>query len=42
MKIKKHSIGYNTVSSVDGVISAKGVKSKPSNIQIFIQVQKTK
>ena len=33
--IKKHSIGYNTVSSVDGVISAKGVKSKPNNIQIF-------
>ena len=35
MKIKKHSIGYNTVSSVDGVISAKGVKSKPNDIQIF-------
>lgn len=34
-KIKKHSIGYNTVSSVDGVIFAKGVKSKPNNIQIF-------
>lgn len=33
--IKKHSIGYNTVSSVDGVISAKGVKSKPNNIRIF-------
>ena len=33
--IKKHSIGYNTVSSVDGVISAKGVKSKPNDIQIF-------
>lgn len=35
MEIKKHSIGYNTVSSVDGVIFAKGVKSKPNNIQIF-------
>lgn len=35
MEIKKHSIGYNTVSSVDGVISAKGVKSKPNNIQFF-------
>ena len=35
MKIKKHSIGYNTVSSVDGIISTRGVKSKPNNIQIF-------
>lgn len=34
-KIKKHLIGYNTVSSVDGVISAKGVKSKPNNIRVF-------
>ena len=33
--IKKHSIGYNIVSSVDSVISAKGVKSKPNDIQIF-------
>lgn len=34
MKIKKHSIGYNTVSSVDGIINARGVKSKPNDIQI--------
>lgn len=34
-QIKKHSIGYNTVSSVDGIINARGVKSKPNNIQIF-------
>lgn len=34
-KIKKHSIGYNTVSSVDGIISTRGVKSKPNDIQIF-------
>lgn len=35
MEIKKHSIGYNTVTSIDGIISAQAVKSKPSNIQIF-------
>lgn len=35
MKIKKHSIGYNTVTSVDGIISTRGVKSKPNNIRIF-------
>lgn len=34
-QIKKHSIGYNTVSSADGIINARGVKSKPDNIQIF-------
>lgn len=34
MKFKKHSIGYNTVKSVDGVISAKGVKSKANNLQV--------
>lgn len=35
MKVKKNSIGYNTVTSVDGIISTRGVKSKPNNIQIF-------
>lgn len=35
MKIKKHSIGYNTVSSVDGIISTRGVKSKPNDLQVF-------
>lgn len=34
-RLKKHAIGYNTVSSVDGVISTLGVKSKPKNIEIF-------
>ena len=34
-RLKKHAIGYNTVSSVDGVISARGVKSKPKNLEIF-------
>lgn len=33
--IKKHSIGYNTVTSVDGIISTRGVKSKPNDIRIF-------
>lgn len=35
MKLKKRSIGYNTVSSKNGIISARGVKSKPNNLQIF-------
>lgn len=34
-QLKKHSIGFNTVSSVDGVISAQGVKSKPNNLEVF-------
>lgn len=33
--IKKHSIGHNTVTSVDGIISTRGVKSKPNDIRIF-------
>lgn len=33
--IKKHSIGHNTVTSVDGIISTRGVKSKPNNIRVF-------
>lgn len=33
--LKKYSIGYNTVTSTNGVISAKGVKSKPNNLEIF-------
>ena len=33
--LKKHTIGYNTVSSVDGIINARGVKSKPNNIEIM-------
>ena len=35
MKIKKYSIGYNTIASTNGVISAKGVKSKPKNLEIY-------
>ena len=35
MKRLKNAIGYNTVSSVEGVISARGVKSKPKNLEIF-------
>lgn len=34
-RLKKHAIGYNTVSSVDGVVFARGVKSKPKNLEIF-------
>ena len=33
--LKKHTIGYNTVSSVDGIINARGVKSKPNNMEIM-------
>lgn len=33
--IKKHSIGHNTVTSIDGIISTRGVKSKPNDIRIF-------
>ena len=35
MKLKKHAIGYNTVSSVNGVVNARGVKSKPNNMEIY-------
>ena len=35
MKRLKNAIGYNTVSSVDGVISARGVKSKPNKLEIY-------
>ncbi|MGN1412379.1 MAG: hypothetical protein ACI4WH_07750 [Oscillospiraceae bacterium] len=34
-RLKKQAVGYNTVSSVDGVINARGVKSKPKNMKIF-------
>ena len=34
-RLKKHAIGYNTVSSVDGVISARGVKSYLNKLEIF-------
>lgn len=34
-QLKKHAIGYNTVSSVNGVISARGVKSKLNNMEIY-------
>lgn len=34
-QIKKHAIGYNTVSSVDGVISARSVKSYQNNLEIY-------
>ena len=33
--LKNHTIGYNTISSVDGIINARGVKSKPNNIEIM-------
>ena len=34
-RLKKHSIGYNTVSSTNGLVSARGVKSKPNDLQVF-------
>lgn len=34
-KLKKHAIGYNTVSSIEGVINTRGVKSYPNDLQIF-------
>lgn len=34
-RLKKHAIGYNTLSSENGVISARGVKSKPNDLQIL-------
>ena len=34
-RIKKHSISYNTVSSTNGVVTARGVKSKPNNIEVY-------
>ena len=34
-QLKKYSIGYNTISSVDGVINARGVKSYPNNLEIY-------
>lgn len=34
-QLKKSSVGYNTVSSMNGVISARGVKSYPKNLEIF-------
>lgn len=34
-QLKKHSIGFNTVSSKNGIISGRGVKSKPNNLQIY-------
>ena len=34
-RLKKHAIGYNTVSSVDRVVSTRGVKSKPKNLEIY-------
>lgn len=34
-QLKKHSIGFNSVSSIDGVINARGVKSKPNNLEVF-------
>ena len=33
--LKKNAIGYNTVSSENGVINARGVKSYPNNLEIF-------
>lgn len=34
-QLKKYAIGYNTVSSKNGVISARGVKSKANNMEIY-------
>ena len=34
-QLKKHAIGYNTVSSKNGVINGRGVKSKPNNMEIY-------
>ena len=34
-QLKKHAIGYNTVSSENGVISARGVKSYLNDLQVF-------
>lgn len=33
-RLKKYTIGYNTLSSVNGVIATKGVKSKPNSIEV--------
>lgn len=35
MNLKKHSIGFNVVSSTNGVVTARGVKSKPNDLQVF-------
>ena len=34
-RIKKNSIGFNTISSTNGLVSARGVKSKPNDLQVF-------
>lgn len=34
-RLKKNSIGFNTISSTNGLVSARGVKSKPKNLEIF-------
>ena len=34
-QLKKYAIGFNTVTSTDGVISTRGVKSKPNNIEVY-------
>ena len=34
-QIKKYSIGYNTIASTNGVINGRGVKSKPTDLQIY-------
>lgn len=35
MEIREHSIGYNTITSTNGIISTRGVKSKLNNIEIY-------
>ena len=35
MEIREHSIGYNTITSTNGIISTRGVKSKPNDLQVF-------
>lgn len=35
MEIREHSIGYNTITSANGIISTRGVKSKPNDLQVF-------
>ena len=34
-RLKKNSIGFNTISSTNGLVSARGVKSKPNDLQVF-------
>ena len=33
-RLKKNSIGFNTISSTNGLVSARGVKCKPDDLQV--------